>query len=324
MTHFRPFHNADSPALAALWNRGAPGVSVARPLTVHEFDSHVVGSVVFDAAGLIVALRDGRPAGFVHAGFGPESIDGNGAPLRFSYELGTVGMLVVEPGGEDVELESGLLAEAQRYLRKRGASVVYAGGQSPLNPYYWGVYGGSEWAGILSAHTAFHRAVTRAGFESVSRTVVLEADLTGPEARDPRGVLLRRQARVEVVEDVLPTTWWEALAVGDFRPTSYRLLTKADDTELARAFTWDMTWFGRRDGRARVGLINMEVNALHRRKGYGRHLVNEILRLARAQATAVLAVQTRETNTPALALYQSLGFQLVETATPFRLPATSP
>ena len=43
VTHFRPFRNADVPALAALWNRGVPGPAVARPLTVHEFDSCVVG-----------------------------------------------------------------------------------------------------------------------------------------------------------------------------------------------------------------------------------------------------------------------------------------
>ena len=319
MTHFRPFRNGDSPALAALWNRGVPGSAVARPLTVHEFDSRVVGGPLFEAAGLIVAIREGRQVGYIHAGFGPEAEELGPRPLRLSTEIGTLGMLVVEPGGDDQELEAGLLTEAESYLRARGAAVLYAGGQYPLNPFYWGVYGGSEWAGILGSHAAFLRAVGRAGYQAVSTTVLLEADLSAPEARDPRGFLLRRQTRVEVVEDAMPTTWWHALAIGDFRPTSYRLLAKETSFEYARASTWDMTWFGRRDGRARVGLIDMEVHPDHRRKGYGRHLVNEILRLARAQATAAVAVQTRSTNLPALALYQSLGFEPVETATLFRL-----
>jgi ribosomal protein S18 acetylase RimI-like enzyme len=324
VTHFRPYRNSDSPALAALWNRGAPGSAVARPLTVHEFDAHVVGGPLFEAQGLTVAVRDGKPVGYSHAGFGPEPEDLRGRPLRLSHTMGTVGMLVVEPGQDDPELDAGLLASAERYLRGRGASVVYAGGQSPLNPFYWGVYGGSEWAGILGSHATFLRAVTRAGYEPVSNTVLLEAELSAPELRDPRGVLLRRQTRIEVVEDALPATWWEALAVGDFRPTTYRLIAKAGETELAHASTWDMTWFGRRDGRARVGLIDLEVHPDHRRKGYGRHLLNEVLRLARAQATAALAVQTGSTNAPALALYQSLGFEPVETATLFRLPGGSP
>jgi ribosomal protein S18 acetylase RimI-like enzyme len=321
VTHFRPFRNADPPALATLWNRGAPSSAVARPLTVHEFDAQVVGGPCFEAAGLTVAERDGRPVGFTHAGFGPEVLEGR--PLVLSHAIGTVGMLVVEPGPEDPELERGLLAAAERYLRDRGATVIYAGGQYPLNPFYWGVYGGSEWAGILGPDAAFLRAVAARGYEPVSTTMLLEADLSQPEARDPRAVLIKRQTSLEATEDALPRAWWDTLALSEFRPTAYRLLSRADGTELARATCWDMSWFGRTDGRSRVGLIDLEVHPGHRRKGYGRYLVNEILRQARALETAVAAVQTRTTNTAALALYESVGFRPVETATLFRLPGGS-
>ena len=322
MTHFRPYRNADSPALAALWNRGAPGSASARPLSAHEFDRHVVGGPLFEAAGLIVAERDGKVVGYAHAGFGP---DESGRPLQLGYELGTVGMLVVEPGADDNdEVASGLFAEAERYLRDRGAAVLYAGGQTPLNPFYWGVYGGSEWAGILADHAPFHRAAVRAGYEPVGSTVLLEADLAQAERFDPRGVLIKRQARISVDEDALPRTWWEALAVGDFRPTTHRLISKADDTELARATTWDMTWFGRADGRTRIGLFDMEVHPSYRRKGYGRHLVNEILRFARSHAVHAVSVQTPSTNPTALALYRATGFTSVDTATLYRKPGGLP
>ena len=85
MTHFRPFRTADIPALTALWNRGVPGPAVARPLTVHEFDTCVVGGPMFERDGLIVAVRDGHPVGYVHAGFGPEAEDLGPRPLRLSY-----------------------------------------------------------------------------------------------------------------------------------------------------------------------------------------------------------------------------------------------
>ena len=251
MTYFRPYRNSDSLALAALWNRGSPDAFVVRPLTIHEFDERVVGTPNFDAAGLIVAERDGSIVGFAHAGFGPSdpTVD---SPFHLSHDLGCVGMLIVERGFVDLELETGLLAEAERYLRSRGAEVIYAGGQFPLNPFYWGIYGGREWAGILGNHGAFHRAVMNAGYEAVSSTVLFEADLTGtPESRDPRGVLIRRITRLDVVEDAMPKNWWEALAIGDFRPTHHRLVSKTDETELARATTWDMNWFGRRDGQTR-------------------------------------------------------------------------
>jgi ribosomal protein S18 acetylase RimI-like enzyme len=198
--------------------------------------------------------------------------------------------------------------------------VVYAGGQSPLNPFYWGIYGGSEWAGILTTHATFLRGVTQAGFLPVSTTVLLEADLTTPEPRDPRSVLIRRQARVEVTEDALPRDWWEGLAIGEFRPTRFRLLSKADESELAHATTWDMNWFGRGDGHSRIGLIDLEVAPGLRRKGYGRFLIAEIFRQARDELVTRIEVQTRATNVPALALYESLQFEPVETAILYREP----
>ncbi|AGA25954.1 GNAT family N-acetyltransferase [Singulisphaera acidiphila] len=318
MTNFRSFRNGDSPALAALWNRGIPEQGAARPLTGHEFDSHVISKSNFDANGLIVAERDHRVIGFAHAGFGPD--EPVGPPNRLNFDIGTIAMLVVESGPEDVELETNLVLAAERYLRSHGAKVIYAGGQFPLNPFYWGIYGGSEYAGILSTHHGFLRAILRAGYEPVSETVLMEADLHRPEVREPRSPLIRRVARVEVVEDSLPGNWWEALAIGNYRPTCFQLLAKADDRVLARATTWDMSWFGRRDNRLRLGLIGMGVDPEHRRKGYGRHLVAEILRRSRGEMISSVALQTRATNTPALELYQSLGFDPSETSILYRLP----
>ena len=82
-----------------------------------------------------------------------------------------------------------------------------------------------------------------------------------------------------------------------------------------------MSGWGHGDDAARVGLVDLEVHPEHRRKGYGRHLVAEVLRHAREQGTASVAVQTRSTNLPALSLYESLGFAPSETATLYRLPA---
>ena len=98
----------------------------------------------------------------------------------------------------------------------------------------------------------------------------------------------------------MPANWWEGLAIGEFRPTRYRLLSKVDNSELAHATTWDMAWFGRDDGQNRLGLLDLEVDARHRRKGYGRHLVAEILRQARNDTVTIVAVQTNANNSPAL------------------------
>ena len=317
MIRYRPFRNADPPALAGLWNRGLPSLGVALPLGSHEFDAMVVDKPTFDPEGLIVAEDDGRAVGFVHAGFGPS---GDGTPRTEDTELGSIAMLVVEPDRDDEALDRGLIGAAEGYLRARGSKVIYAGGQAPVNPFYWGIYGGSECAGILSSHVAFRRAAQRSGYEPAANAVLLQADLAQPEPRDPKGVVLRRQTRLEVLDDALTGGWWESAALGPFRPTVYRLLARDGDRELARASTWEMAGFGRVDGRVHLGLYAVEVAPDVRRQGYGRHLVGEVMRKARSQWNEVIDVQTRATNLPALGLYESLGFARVETATLYRRP----
>ena len=320
VTRFRSFRNSDPPALVKLWNQAVPASGSVRPLRAHELDTHALGPVHFDSAGLIVAERDGRIVGFAHAGFGPDVPIESTRPFGLCHELGTIAMLVVEPGLDDRELVSGLIDAAERYLRSRGAKVVYAGGLFPLNPFYWGLYGGSEGAGVLSGHQRFHTVLREHGYEPVSTTVLLEADLSVHEARDPRTALIRRLTQIEFLDDALPTDWWQNLALGDFQLMSARLLLKADGTQVAHAQAWDMGWFGREDGRPRIGLINVEVPSAQRRKGYARFLISEIFRRARENLIGSVAVATAEANQPALALYASLGFQPVDECTLYRLP----
>jgi ribosomal protein S18 acetylase RimI-like enzyme len=319
VTRFRSFRNSDPPFLAELWNQAVPSSGCVRPVRVHELDSHALGTVLFDADGLIVAETDGRIVGFVHAGFGPELPVESTQPFDVCHEIGTISMLCVEASLDDPGLLAGLIDAAERYLRSRGAKVLYAGGLFPLNPFYWGIYGGSEGAGVLAGHDAFHRVLRASGYEPVSTTVLLEADLAVPEPRDPRVPLIRRQTHIEVFDDALPNHWWQNLALGDFELMTVRLLMKDDGTPVAGAQAWDMGWFGREDERTRIGLINLEVPPQYRRKGYGRFLVSEIFRRARENMVAAVAVATSSSNQPALALYASLGFYPIDESTLYRL-----
>lgn len=318
VTRFRPFRNSDPPALTRLWNRAAPRVATAHPLRVHELDAQAFGTVPFEAPGLIVAERDGQIAGFAHAGFGPDWPVSPARPFRLSHEVGTTAMLVVEPGPGEDDLARGLIDAAEAYLRSRGAQVLYAGALYPLNPFYWGIHGGSEGSGILSGHQVFHRAATARGYVPAASTILLEADLAQPEPRDPRTPLVRRQTQAEFFEDALPPHWWQNLAIGDFPLTDAQLLSKSDGSVVARASVWEMRLFGREDGRVRSGLLDLQVPPEHRRKGYARFLVGEILRRARANLVHCVEAQTSAENQPALALYNAMGFVPIEQATLYR------
>jgi GNAT superfamily N-acetyltransferase len=317
----RPFRNTDPPNLVKLWNRVIPDAGAVRPLRVHELDVHAFGSVYFDRAGLIVAEADGQAVGFVHAGFGPDLPVAQHPPLCVGHALGTVAMLVVEPGPTAADVARGLVLEAERYLRAKGAKVIYAGGQWPLNPFYWGLYGGSECSGVLPAHPLFTETLLALGYEPASTVVTLELPLDGPEPRDPRAVLIRRQTELEIEEDVLPSDWWQNQALSDFHLARFRLLARSDGAEIARMSTFDMSWFGRADGRARLGLIDVEVAPGERRKGHGRFLVSEVVKWAREHDTALVEVQTLASNERALAFYDSIGFHPIDQSTVYRLPA---
>lgn len=294
---------------------------MARPLRTHELDAHAFGSTCFDPRGLIVAERDDRIVGFAHAGFGPKGEPSASPPFQLGRELGTIAMLVIHPEEQDPEVEHGLVFRAEAYLRERGARVLYMGGQYPLNPFYWGLYGGSEFAGILARHDRWHRIAGQLGYKAVSSTTILEADLEQPGPRDPRAAILRRQTRIDFHEEELPKNWWISLALGDFHPAQICLRTKLDDQLIGWAGTWDMSWFSRTDGRARMGVIDFEIALAYRRQGYGRFLLSEILRSAREQMFSIAQLQTNSENQAALALYASAGFHPVDETTLYRLPA---
>ena len=176
---------------------------------------------------------------------------------------------------------------------------------------------------MLESHRAFHRASRDSGYEPVASTVLLEADLSAPEFRDPKSLLIRRQTRLEVIEDAIPANWWESVAIG-YTPDHSVPGPEPRSTIASwpRASTWDMAAFGRLDGKARTGLIDVEVAEGERRKGYGRFLIGEILRHCRNQWGEVVSLQTRSTNEAGLALYESLGFEAVDTATLYRRPGS--
>ena len=69
---------------------------------------------------------------------------------------------------------------------------------------------------MLSGHERFHRVLLERGYEPVGTTVLLEADLSVQEPRDPRTALIRRLTQVEFLDDALPTDWWQNVALGEF------------------------------------------------------------------------------------------------------------
>ena len=56
-------------------------------------------------------------------------------------------------------------------------------------------------------------------------------------------------------------------------------------------------------------VANVAVSSAHRRKGYGRQLVEHMLATAAAESVTAITLEVRVSNAPAIALYERYGFR---------------
>ena len=146
MIQYRSFINLDPPALVDVWNESftTRGAAALRSATLLEY--FVFAKAYFDPEGLIVATDGPKLVGFALAGFGP-SDDGG----QLDTASGVVSLLAVVPSHRSQGVGAELAARAEDYLRRRGVRTLFAGPMAPLNPFTFGLYGGSGSPGFLDS-----------------------------------------------------------------------------------------------------------------------------------------------------------------------------
>ncbi|MEN6457760.1 MAG: GNAT family N-acetyltransferase [Thermoguttaceae bacterium] len=310
MLTYRTFRNTDPPAVAALWRsrQGQPGFN--QPVSVDLLEQLVFAKLYFDYAGLVLAFDDGRPVGFAHAGFGP-SAEKNWV----ASDVGVTCVVVTRPDGNEEEAVSGLLDHCEQYLRSRGAKLLYGGGIAPLDPFWLGLYDGSQLPGVLDSDAVFRRVLAARGYQEIERRVTLHRDLGTFEAPvDRRQMLVRRQTSFRVTPDAPTQTWWEASTLGEFDLTRVELLPRGGGSVLAAATFRNIEATGTSCVTHGVGLIALSVDQTYRRRGVATFLLAEAFRHFLRQGVARVETQTSESDTLALATFHRLGFQDVGTS----------
>ena len=154
MLTYRTFRNTDPPVLAALWRSRAGQPGLVQSVTIDLLEQLVFSRLYFDYSGLVLAYDDGQPSGFAHAGFGP-----NSAASWISTEAGVTCVILTRPDGPAEEAAAGLLDRCEEHLRGCGATVLYGGGSATLDPFYRGLYGGSELPGVLDSDAVARQAL---------------------------------------------------------------------------------------------------------------------------------------------------------------------
>ncbi len=226
MLTYRSFRNADPPILTALWRSRAGRPGFMDPVSPDLLEQLVFAKLYFDYAGLILAFQDGLPVGFAHAGFGP-----NEQLSAVSFDLGVTSIVIVRPDCAEGEVAAGLLEKCEQYLRAKGAKVLYGGGIQPLNPFYLGLYGGSELPGVLDSDPEVRNLFQSHDYQEIERTRIAQVDLSRFEAVIDRSQMqIRRQMVVEETIDFPTRNWWEACTLGEFDLTRFEMVPRVRRT----------------------------------------------------------------------------------------------
>jgi GNAT superfamily N-acetyltransferase len=305
MLTYRSFRNTDPPLLTALWRSHAGRPGLMDPVSPDLLEQLVFAKLYFDYAGLILAFQDDLPVGFAHAGFGP-----NEQLNAVSFDLGVTSIVIVRPDCAEGEVAAGLLEQCEQYLRARGAKVLYGGGVQPLNPFYLGLYGGSELPGVLDSDLTALNLFQSHDYREIDRTRITQVDLSRFEALIDRSQMqIRRQMVVEETIDYHTRNWWEACTLGEFELTRFEMIPRGGGPVVARAIFRSMAPAGTNPAGRRSGLIEFHVDPAYRRRGYAVFLLSEVFRQFIRQGIAAVEAQTMQSNTPAINLYQKLGFK---------------
>ena len=285
-----------------------------QPMSTGLLEEYVLSKPYFDRQGLILATSDKQPVGFAHAAFGPTE-DESGV----SHAWGVTSMLMVRHEYRRLGIGSQLVHRAEQYLRAHDAKVLYAGGLRPLDPFYLGLYGGSELPGVLDSDAEAQGLYLAAGYQEIDRTIIFQLDLkTYRPPIDRQQLQIRRRTNIEVIYDPPTTTWWQACTIGSFDRTRFNLVSRTDSRTLATVTFWYMEPLSVSWGVHAMGLTDLEVSSEQRRAGLATHLLSESFRRLSEQGVMRVEVQTMQRNTAAIELYKKLGFREVDQAAVYR------
>lgn len=306
--HYRSFRNTDPPALAQIWNEAFIGRGAVKLAHSSPLEFHVLAKPYFDPAGLILALDDGVPVGFGHAGFGP-----NEAQSALDTAAGVICAVGVRPTHRRRGIATELLRHCETYLNGRGARTLHAGQRWPLSPFYLGLYGGSDLPGFLASDPDAEPFLTRQGYRVADTILVLQRRLDKPLTLvDPRFAAHRRQFEVRMAPRGKGGTWWRETVLGPVEVLEFQLAEKGGQT-VARADLWEMEGFRWRWNVAPVGLLHVEALPNLRRQGLAKFLIGQMMRWLQEQYFNLVEVQIPQGCEPAVQLFRALGFEQVDT-----------
>jgi ribosomal protein S18 acetylase RimI-like enzyme len=305
---YRCFRNNDPPGLVEVWNDALTGRGSVRLRTSSPLERFTFSKLFFDPHGLIVAEDDGRCVGFVHAGFGANA-DGS----ALDRQAGVTCMLAVHSSYRGRGIGTQLLRRSEAYLRSQGAQRLFAGPLAPSNPFYLGLYGGSELPGFLATDLEAEPFFTKHGYQVCRIVRVVQRRVDVPvKGFDARFVSHRQ--RFELLEDFASRlgSWWQYCLFNGAEPRVFLLADRQTGERAARATVWEMDGFTSRWNAPAIGVVDWQVRPDLQRQGIGKFLLALLLRKAQEELLEVMELHLPSDNEPAWKVCQALGYEQVD------------
>lgn len=312
---YRHFQNTDPPHILRLWHECQLGRGAAIGLHCDEFDELVFAQTYFDPTGLIVACSDGQVVGFSHAGFGANQ-DRSG----LSTDEGVICVVMVHPSMRRQGIGRELVRRAEQYLRGKGSQRIFAGPAEPRDPFYCGIYGGSQSAGFLQSDPAAAPFFEKLGYVACESHVIFQRSL-GVGVADPVGVRLvnvRRTTRLSSLNQD-PKSWWWQTRYGRLDAMHLALVPRSGGGPLARICVIGLDRYVNTWQTRGIGLLGLYVTEANRQKGYGQALLVEVCRRVRDDMVQLAEAHAQKSDAGAIAVLESSGFQQIDVGHVYRL-----
>ena len=316
MIEYRRFHNSDPPRLVALWHAGRLGRGAAAGFSSDAFELLNFAQRYFDRNGLILAIDSdsGEAVGMVHAGFGP-----NEDQSAIDTGVGVICAVVVRPEYRLRGIGRELVARAEAYLRSKGAESILAGPAAPYDPFYVGLYGGSQPSGFLASDPDAAPFFAALGYDPVEQFVVMQRDLqTGRDPVNFKVVTVRRKSELAIASGPVEPTWWWRTRYGRLDTLRFLLVPKTGGEAMAGVTILGLDLYLPKWQERVIGLTDLVVVEDERRKGYGQALLLELGKRLREELVNKLEAHVAESNQRAIGAFEAAGFMPVDTGVVYR------
>lgn len=316
MIEYRPFHNSDPPAIFSVWNESGLGRGAAQLASTDSLESLVFSQPYFDRNGLIVACDESRIVGFVHAGFGATDEQD-----KLNYERGVISAIVIRPEYRKQGIGRELIQRAEQYLQSAGSTSIHAGSAPPRDPFYFGLYGGSAMAGFLDSDPDAAPFFTALGYQPRERYFIYQCDLDNHHVPvSVRLMEIRRRMELRATPQPEPLTWWWSTRYGRLESLRFLMGPKQGGDSVAELTVVSLDQYLSKWQAQAIGLTDLFVPDLERRKGFGQALVLGVMKRLREELFTRTECHAPESNPSAVKLLESCGMQQVDAGTVFTRP----